>query len=97
VTPLPFSVTAMWGRRRQADFVGLWSPFRRQGVNGVPRAFWTGGGEWVVVELVGGRQICIGSDEPSALAAAIDAAIGGRPADRGARAAPAPVQPLSVL
>jgi hypothetical protein len=97
VTPLPLAVTAMWGRQRQADLAGLWSPFRRQGVLGVPRAFWIGGGNWVVIELVGGKQICVGSDEPHALAAAINAALAPRHDDAGTEVGPLPVQPMSVL
>jgi hypothetical protein len=97
VTPLPFAVTAMWGRQRQADFVGVWSPFRKQGALGVPRAFWIGGGEWVVVDLVRGRQVCVGSDEPYELAAAIGQALASRTPDGGGEAGVTPVRPLSVV
>jgi len=97
VTRLPFAVTAMWGRQRQADFAGVWSPFRRQSALTLPRAFWIGGGEWVVIDVEDGRQVCVGSDEPYELATAIGRALASRPRDAGSEAGVTPVRPLSVV
>jgi len=97
VTPLPFAVTAFWGRSFQTQYVGVWSPFTRQSALTLPRAFWIGGGEWVVIDLEDGRQVCVGSDEPYELATAIGRALASRPRDAGSEAGVTPVRPLSVV